>query len=157
EDALIKVDAIVARLKEFTSDSPDQQARLAMLEPKIAAKLDELRRTVALMKEGDRAAALRIVGSDEGKVLMDDVRQAVAAMRQVEVGLLRRRAAESEASFHTTLLSVLLTALIGVALLGVVFYLSQRNLMVRQRAGEVLAEQREWLRVTLASIGDAVI
>src|SRR5262249_16189140 len=39
----------------------------------------------------------------------------------------------------------------------VVFYLSQRNLLLQQRGAEVLAEQRERLRTTLASIGDAVI
>jgi PAS domain-containing protein len=66
-------------------------------------------------------------------------------------------AAESEASSRTTVLSFLLTVVIGVVLVSVVFYLTQRNLLIRQRMAEAIAEQRERLRVTLASIGDAVI
>lgn len=157
DEALRKVNADLAGLKELTSDNPDQQARLAVLEQKIAARLDELKRTIALMKGGDRPAALQIVRSNAGKARMDEVREAVAAMRQVEETLLRQRAAESADSFRTTILSASLTALIGVVLLGIVWYLSHRNLRVRQQAAEELARQREWLRVTFASIGDAVI
>src|SRR5207249_5025185 len=71
DDALRQVDATVTRLKELTSDNPDQQTRLAVLEQKIAVRLAELQRTVALMKGGDRPAALTVVRSNEGKRLMD--------------------------------------------------------------------------------------
>jgi PAS domain S-box-containing protein len=156
-EALSRIDNTLGRLKELTSDNPDQQARLAVLDQKITAKLDELKRTVALMRAGDRAAAIKIVRSNEGKVLMDDVRDTVAAIRQAEEDLLHQRAAESQASFRTTLLSIFIPAIIGVGLVCVVFSLNQRRLRARQRAAEVLAEQRERLRTTLASIGDAVI
>jgi PAS domain S-box-containing protein len=157
DNALRRLEATAGRLKELTCDNADQQARLAALGPKMALKLDELKRTVALMKAGDRPAAMKIVRSDMGQTLMDDLRDAVAAMRQEEEALLGRRAAESEARFRTTVLSVLLPAVIGVVLLGFVFYLSQRNLAVQQQAARLLAEQRERLRTTLASIGDGVI
>jgi PAS domain S-box-containing protein len=157
EEALRRVQATAAHLGVLTSDNLEQQARLALLGPKIAAKLDELGQTIALVKEGDRPAAMKIVRGDSGRAMMDDLRERVALMRQAEEKLLRRRAEESEASSRTTTLSVLLPAVIGVVLLGAVFSLNQRNLATRQRAAEVLAEQRERLRTTLASIGDAVI
>jgi PAS domain S-box-containing protein len=153
DDALERVTGELARLKQLTSDNPEQQTRLAALEQKVAVRLDELHRTVALMKGGDRPAALKIVHSNTGKALMDDVRQAVAGMQQTERDLLRQRAAESEASYYTTVLSILLTGIIGVVLVSGVFYL----VMQRRRAAAVLAEHRERLRVTLASIGDAVL
>jgi PAS domain S-box-containing protein len=157
EDALRRVDASLAHLKDLTSDNPRQQTRLAALDGKIAARLDELKRTIALMKEGDRPAALKIVRSDIGKTTMDDLRERVAAMRQTEQGLLRQRAAESKSSSRTATVSIFLPALLGTVLVCLVFYLSQRNLLIRQRAAEVAAEERERLRTTLASIGDAVI
>src|SRR5262249_22969414 len=141
----------------LTADDRDQQARLAALEQKIAVRLDELKRTIALLKAGDRPAALKIVRTDAGKAHMDELRKDVAVMQGVEQDLLRKRAEESRASERTTLLSILLSSAIGVALVGVAFYLAQRNAAQRQRAAAVLAEQRERLRVTLASIGDAVI
>ena len=157
DDALQRVGAEVARLKELTSDNPDQQARLAVLDKKMGVRLDELKQTVALMKKGDRPAALKVVRSGTGKTHMDELRREIAIMQQAEHDLLRKRADESAISYHTTVLSILLPAIIGVVLVGVVFYLSQRNIRQRQRAAEVLAEQKERLRTTLASIGDAVI
>jgi PAS domain S-box-containing protein len=157
DDALKRVEASVAHLKELLSDNPDQQARLAVLHQKITARLDELKQTVALVKGGDRPAALKIVRSDTGKAMMDDLRERAAAMRQAEEDLLRQRAANSRASSHTAILSLLVTGGIGIALVCMVAFLSQRNLLIRQRTAEAIDEQRERLRVTLASIGDAVI
>jgi PAS domain S-box-containing protein len=157
DDALKRVDAAIANLKELTSDNPDQQARLAVLEQKVAVRLEELKRTVALMKARNRPAAMEIVRTDTGKAMMDDLRERVAVMREAEEDLLHKHAAESEASSRTTVYSLLLTAVIGVVLVSGLFYLSRRNLLIRQRAAEAIAEQRERLRVTFASIGDAVI
>jgi CHASE3 domain sensor protein/CheY-like chemotaxis protein len=91
EDALQKVQPRFDRIKELTSDNPDQQARLAVLGPKINLRLDELRQTVALVKKGDRPAAMKVARSDAGKATMDDLREWVAAMRQAEEELLRER------------------------------------------------------------------
>jgi PAS domain S-box-containing protein len=157
EEALMRIEAIIVRLKELTSANAAQQARLAGLEQRIALRLDDLTRTVALMRGGDRPAALAIVRGHEGQALMDNVREAVAAMQWVEDARLRQRTAESEASFRITVLSILLPAMLGVILVCSVFYLSRRNLAQRQRAADMMTEQRERLRVTLASIGDAVI
>ena len=66
-------------------------------------------------------------------------------MREEEEKLLQQRAEESKASFGITKLSILLPALIGSVLVGSLFYLSQRNLTQRQRAAEVLADQRDRL------------
>ena len=156
-DALKRVEGELARLKELTSDNPDQQSRLALLDKKIDLRLDDLKQTVALMKEKDRPAALRIVRSDIGRSLMDNVRKDIADMQQAEHELLKKRADDSEETYRTTVLAILLPAIIGVVLVVVVFYLIQRILRQRQRAALVLAEQKERLRTTLASIGDGVI
>jgi PAS domain S-box-containing protein len=156
-NALGRVQTDFGHLTELISDNPDQQAHLADLEHKINGKLAELKLTIALMQKGDRPAALARVSTGRGKALMDDLRQEIAAMQEVEHSLLKRRAEESAASYRTTLLSIFFSASIGVILVGAVFYLSQRNVRQRQTAALVLAEQKERLRTTLASIGDAVI
>jgi PAS domain S-box-containing protein len=157
DDAVGKVQGQLAHLRELTSDNPDQQARLDVLGKKVAGRLEELRRTVALMKKGDRPAALKIVHGGIGMAHMDELRHDVAAMQQVERDLLQKRADESKGSYLTTVLSILFTALVGLVLVGVIFFLSQRNVRQRQRAAAVIAEQGERLQTTLASIGDGVI
>jgi CHASE3 domain sensor protein len=98
DDALKRINGAIAHLEQLTSDDPEQQARLTLLEGKISARLDELSWTVILMKTGDRATALEIVRSDKGKALMDDVRNAAAAMQRAErifCGGARQRAAKA--------------------------------------------------------------
>jgi PAS domain S-box-containing protein len=156
EDALRQMQARLVRIKELMSDNRLQQDHLAVMEPKVAARLDELRHIVALVKNGNRPGAMKIVRTDAGKDMMDDLRKQVVAMRQTEEDLLQRRAKESEARSRTLVASILLPAAIG-AVLVVVFYLNHRNHLVRRKTVEAIAEQRERLRTTLASIGDAVI
>jgi PAS domain S-box-containing protein len=156
-DAVGRVQGELARLQELTSDNPDQRAHLDALRRKVATRLEELHQTVALMRKGDRLAALKVVRSNTGKALMDDVRQAVAAMERAEQDRLRQRAREAEAGVLSTILSILLTTMVGIVLVGAVFYLSRKNARQRQRAADILTEQRERFRTTLASIGDAVI
>src|SRR5581483_1708004 len=63
EDALKRVDALVARVKDLTADNADRQARLTMLEKKMGDRLDLMKQTVGLMRDGDRPAALKMVQS----------------------------------------------------------------------------------------------
>src|SRR5262249_54447811 len=84
--------------------------------------IGELADLLSTLKDAE-PAAMKIVRNDTGKARMDDLRERVAAMRHSEEELLQRRAVESMASFRTTVVSILLPAVIGVVLLIVVFYL----------------------------------
>lgn len=155
--ALAQVQTEISRLRDLTANNPEQQTRLDILEPKIAARLDRLEQTINLVQAGDLPAALARVRSDVGKLIMDEIRQDVAVIEQVERDLLAQRTQVSRTSYRTTVLSLLLSALVGVLLVGLVFYLSQRSLRHQRETAEIVARQEELLRVTLASIGDAVI
>src|SRR5262245_30498144 len=52
---------------------------LTPLKERVARKLEELARTVELNRGGEHDAAIRLVRSDEGKKLMDDIRAVVGA------------------------------------------------------------------------------
>ena len=51
----------------------------------------------------------------------------------------------------------LLTAVLGLVTAGAWVWLLLRSFSARQKAAAILYEQREWFRLTLAVIGDAVI
>lgn len=156
-DAVQRVQGHFTELKDLTSDNAAQQERLAAIEPKIAELLQQWQRTIDQLKSGNPTAAIQIVRTNNAKHLMDDVRQAVATIKEIEVALLKKRAIESRASYQTTVWSLLINTLIGVSLLTAVFVLGQRTIRLRQRAARASAEQAERLRTTLASIGDGVI
>jgi PAS domain S-box-containing protein len=157
ETANAQIEAILGRLRLLTAEDLVQRRRLTELAGEIAQKRDEMTRTVDLARAGDRTGALRIIRSDEGRALMAEVRRSIGVMRSMEEALMRRRSAESDASIRTTGLLLGLTTILGVLMICVAFQFSRQSLRVQQRGADLIAEERERLRVTLASIGDAVI
>ena len=129
--AMGRVREVIGALRELVTDNSRQQLRLAEMEREALP-----RTSVALVKR---------------------LRRRTVVMLDVEKALLRERAVESDASAKAAILWILLGSGIGVLLIGGVFYLTQRNVRIRSEAAETVAQQGELLRVTLASIGDAVI
>jgi PAS domain S-box-containing protein len=156
-EALQRVRSQFTRLKELTSDNPDQQARLVRLDQGIKSRLELLKQVIEVAKSGDQPAAVEIVRGGAGKVMMDALRREIGELKHAEHELLAKRAGEAATGYITTLWSILVTSLVGIVLVGLAFLLTQRNTRQRQQAAEVLAEQKERLRTTLASIGDGVM
>jgi PAS domain S-box-containing protein len=157
DDALKRVADEVTHLRDLTRDNPDQQRRFPRLQEAIDRKLRELARTVELRKDAGFDAARQVVLTGEGRAAMGDIRRVVDEMEATENALLLRRQEESRSSLIQTIVALLLASLLAAALVGVAYVLVRRDLAGRARAEAVLREQREWLHVTLTSIGDAVI
>jgi methyl-accepting chemotaxis protein len=117
--------AVVSQTRELTRDNPDQQRRIDEVEPLIARKLAELKRTIDLRRSAGFAATQAVIAHGEGKRTMDEIREVMAQMENNERDLLRQRAAEAEGAAAAgraaivlgTLLSVLLTSLAGFLLI----------------------------------------
>lgn len=116
------------RLRELTSDNPDQQGRIDSLETWAALKAAELARTVELRRTQGLAAALALVESDSGKMAMDSVRHIVTELRRAESALLESRQASHDRMRRFvfilaglgTLVGVLVTLLQGIVLSGAI-------------------------------------
>ena len=59
DDAIVKMPALSASLRQLTADNPQQQARLDKLEPLIKAWLNRIKRSIDLSKQGNKEAAFR--------------------------------------------------------------------------------------------------
>ena len=148
-----QLDALRTRL----ADSPDQLARLEDVERTLTEKMQELSATIEQRRAGGLTQAFDQVRNNHGLELMESIRRRVAEMQDQERRVLLTRAADSRDSLRVTMLAILLSAAVGVTLLATLFYLAQRTLRDRKEWADVLADQRERFRVTLASIGDGVI
>ena len=100
------------RLRTLSSDNPEQRARVAELGKLIDAKLDELRRTHALIQQGKPQEALAILNTTGSRQLINDIRENIAAVIQAESKLLAERQTEAKEERY------LLAFLIGLALIS---------------------------------------
>jgi PAS domain S-box-containing protein len=111
-----RIEARLAEVAGLTRDNPDQQATIAGLRPLVAAKLDELGRTIDLRRAGRVDDALAEVRTNQGRDLMDQIRAGLRTMIAAEERLLQRREADAARS------SNLLLASVGAALLFAIVF-----------------------------------
>jgi len=155
--AVQQVDSHITNLAELVTDNRTQLSRVVTLRTLSRVKLEELATTIALFGEGRKDEARGIVLSDMGKRTMDQVRAQTAEMAREESSLESARLAavsSSTRSLLRTLYLATILAVIGLVLLA--FYII-REMDQREKHAAEMREREEWFRVTLASIGDAVI
>ncbi len=98
-----------------------------------------------------------MVNSDEGLLLMDRIRLVAASMQNHETSLEASRNTRYRSSIQVTRTSIdlaTLVAILGLALLAL--YILREGALRDQHSREIQTRE-EWFRVTLTSIGDAVI
>ncbi|MDE2183591.1 MAG: CHASE3 domain-containing protein [Alphaproteobacteria bacterium] len=122
EDAVRRMPQAVIALRAITADSPDERRRVGALEPMLRDKLAEMRQTIALERQGRSAAALSLVNTGRGMVLMGDIRREIGEISQVELsGFYRWR--DQRAWLYEWLLALICANLLTVVL--IVGYLSR--------------------------------
>jgi PAS domain S-box-containing protein len=148
----------LTRIALLARDNPAQKQRLTEMQPLVAARFDELGRTINIYDhEGGMTAARRVVAEDRGKRLMESLRTRIAQMTAFEKELLADRVHAMAEASQTTLLTSLIGLGASFILLAGAMVVARRSVRERERAAERLFEEKERLRITLTSIGDAVV
>ena len=118
-----------------TSNKPRQKLRLARIVPLLDDKLETLGNTILLMKAQDKAAALNIVTSGEGKDSMDQIRVIINEMEVEESELLIQK----RQLLKSNNILVIYAQIIGLALLiliGIFSFYKVRKLLFMQLKAE---------------------
>ncbi|MGA2650015.1 MAG: CHASE3 domain-containing protein [Terracidiphilus sp.] len=155
--AISRIDPQIDELRRLTADNPDQQARIFELRRLTHAKLDELQQTISLYQAGKPDDAKKLVLSDVGLVYMKQIRSQIDQMNQAEDSLEAVRSAQYRQSVGFMAASIYLaTGLAALGLIALAWYIL-REMELREQHAREIREREEWFRVTLTSIGDAVI
>lgn len=152
-----KVIQCIVDLAELTRDNPEQQARIVELRQRVETRLTILDKNLELSRTGGLEAIRNQVGTGLGKQQMDAVRTLIDTMTKDENQLMTERSAASLQSFQSAIANGIVTTIAGLVMVGAFAWMVSRNLAARSRAAEALHQEREHLRITLASIGDGVI
>jgi PAS domain S-box-containing protein len=143
----------LAQLRALTTDNREHQGDLDRLSAEADRKIRELGEAVRQRQESGFAAAQAAVVDNVGKRIMDEMRVIVARMEAREDALLTTRIAQAEQSYRLARTIRIGTTGLALLVLTALFYSTRRFGTERLRA----ADNAERLRVTLSSIGDAVI
>jgi PAS domain S-box-containing protein len=155
--AIKNLDRVTSRLKDLTSNDPNQQKQVQNLDALIEKKLGELQKTIDLRRREEIAAANQVVLQGSGKRWMDEIRGVIADMKSEGYELRRIRSQQMNEMVVDTNRTIIVGYLLSLSLLVIVFVLLDRELRERKRAQEALGKSEKWLATTLGSIGDAVI
>ena len=153
---------------------------LNALAPLLDAKLAELAQVIELRRNHDMTAALAIVGSGQGKRLMDSIRAEISGFIQIEEVARAQQDAEFQSNMHHLFIIIAIASLLMLLFALAFVYWIYRETQQRfknishletqhflelqeetnkqlQQANVSLRDSEEKLAVTLNSIGDAVI
>ena len=179
---LVVRDSISRHLDELRPLTLNDATRkhLDALAPLVVAKMAEMAHVIELRRRHDQTAVLAIVGSGQGKQLMDAIRAKMGSLVQGEEAVLAQRNAEFQANlrrmFALIVAASLLTLLFALSFAWFLYretrhrfenlvHLETEHLLRIQeetnqhlrQVNATLQASEEKLAVTLNSIGDAVI
>ncbi|HEU4678134.1 MAG TPA: CHASE3 domain-containing protein, partial [Terrimicrobiaceae bacterium] len=157
EEAVATVQRKVDVVRKMADSGLVPSEQVDRLESLTGRKIEELRTTVDLLHSGRNSAAMGIVRSDQGKALMDSIRETMSEIVSTEES---QRAAASQAADSALQLRsfvFLAAVLVNLAFLAWAYRRIHKEMRQHLVASLEIRRQKEILSVTLASIGDAVI
>ena len=98
DHAAVTFEPELRRLRAAIADSPQQIERFEAVDRAGRSKMAELKQTVDLRRAGRSDTAVAMVKTDRGKRYMDEIRTAIAAMKDAERRLLETRTQELAAA-----------------------------------------------------------
>ena len=136
---------LVADLRSLTADNENQQRRIDQVEPLVSAKLDELKRSIALRQQGGFEPARKLVASGEGKKYMDELRQVLGQMEGEERALLLKRADDVQAATQRATWTIGLGTIVALLFVCVVgwFLTSTLSRQIGTAVGQVQSSSAE--------------
>jgi len=124
-----KINLVLKKLREITSDNPRHHQHLDSIEPLIRAKTAELQETIDLRKEKGFESAMVVVRSNRGKKIMDEIRAVAAEMKDDENKILHERELKDEEAGRLDNWVTFLGMLFGITGLAIIYYLGRRRVI----------------------------
>lgn len=124
---LVVVDNLLHRLKESTTELPQQKIRFESLHSYVLKKINEMQKIVVLTNRDEIRAAIRQVKTDEGIELMRAISLLIAEMETDEFSLLEKNTAIAAENREYIIMALLLANGFGLILSLGIFYVWYRN------------------------------
>ena len=155
--AKTQVDAHFDQLMRLTADSPEGQASIVELRALEQVKMSEIAQTIALYQAGKTDDARSLVLTNYGLLTMEHFRQIIDRLETDEATRELTRNVQYQKTVQRTFTSIYLASLLATIGLVMLAYYILKEMSLREQHAQEIREREEWFRITLTSIGDAVI
>ena len=138
--AVGEINPIILRLRKRIKDNPPQLARLKRIEELSQQRMNRLATGTSLKRQGKEQQLRAFVLSGEGKKIMDNIRERVAEMAQVEEQLLNERKKDltqaQDVLSYSTLVSIVIVIIIGALISFFLARILKNSLAIAVTAAE---------------------
>ena len=157
EKANTEIDAHFATLMRLTAADAHEQELIVELHALEQVKMGEMAQTVAMYQAGKADDARALVLSNYGLLTMEHFRHLIDQLELHESAQESARNAQYHKTVRQTIASIYLASLLATVGLVMLAYYILREMSLREKHAREIREREEWFRITLTSIGDAVI
>jgi CHASE3 domain sensor protein len=154
--AIKRIEQEIKELRQLTSDNANQQRRLDILEQLVVAKLAELKETIDLRQNRGLEAALQVVKTNQGKDLMDQIRQLNSEIATQENQLLEKRSQQQLAIAQNTTSLTIAGSVLVFGLVLQALALVNRDIIWRKQAADSLRESEERYRAFIEQSSEGI-
>ncbi len=144
-EARTRLPEVLEILREAAADDPDIAVRAGRIETLAQAKVDELERTINLARTGRAGEAIQVIRGQRGKILMDQLRDEVAAVDEIQETRLAFARRRSEWASGATVVVNALAAVLILVLAGISLWLIRRYIGEIQQARDQVTKFNEGL------------
>ncbi|MGI0484578.1 response regulator [Pantanalinema rosaneae CENA516] len=140
DNGLKEIERSYTILQQLTEDNPNRQNRLNDLQPVVEARLARLREGIRLRDSGGFAAAQAFVLRDEGRQLMQQVRQLIEEIQLEEQKLLQQRSRNAQLAAQQTVNTIAYGVPAAFIILSIIGIWLSRNISRPLRQLSLTAE-----------------
>ena len=151
----------IAAVRARLGSAPDSLVRFQALESVAREKMAELAEAIRAYRDAGFNAAQAVVKTGRGKHAMDEIRKEASRVETQTVAAWEAEARKASVHLRATLIGVAAGGTLGASILLIAFFLLRREIRLHQKLNRELdnrvSERTEDLRITMESIGDAVL
>jgi PAS domain S-box-containing protein len=155
--AASQVEPHIEILQRLTAGDPHEEQEIRELQTLAQTKLQELSQSIALYRAGKTEQARQLVLSDLGLNTMAVLHQSLVQMEREQTARRSQQADAVTRSIRTTIACIYLSGAFAACGLVLLAYYILEEMNLRERHAREMRAREEWFRVTLSSIGEAVI
>ncbi len=152
-----QIDSHFSELMRLTADDPQEQSSIVELRAIEQVKMGEVAQTIALYEAGKPDDARALVLTDFGRLTMERFRHVIDQLEREEAAQEAVHSVQYQKTVVRTKTSIYLASLLATVGLVMLAYYILREMNLREKHAEQIREREEWFRITLTSIGDAVV